>query len=136
MGARDLLLEIGTEEIPSRFIPPALSELAAIAEEELRSERLVFENTQVLGTPRRIVLITRSLEEKQQDKSEEFKGPAWASAFDPSGNPTKAARGFAKSKGVDVDSLERDFGGQEFAVAVKGRRDGRHRPSSRPSLKK
>lgn len=105
MGARDLLLEIGTEEIPSRFIPPTLSELAAIAEEELRSERLVFENTQTLGTPRRIVLIARSLEEKQQDKSDEFKGPAWASAFDPSGNPTKAARGFAKSKGVDVDSL-------------------------------
>ena len=128
MGARDLLLEIGTEEIPSRFIPPTLSELAAIAEEELRSERLVFENTQTLGTPRRIVLIARSLEEKQQDKSDEFKGPAWASAFDPSGNPTKAARGFAKSKGVDVDSLERrDFGGQEFAVAVK-REEGR--PSS------
>ncbi|HPJ48957.1 MAG TPA: glycine--tRNA ligase subunit beta, partial [Synergistales bacterium] len=107
MGKMDLLLEIGTEEIPSRFIPPALSETAAIAEEEFRAERLVFEKMHTLGTPRRIVLIVRSLEERQQDKTEEFKGPAWTSGFDPSGNPTKAARGFAKSKGVDVDSLEK-----------------------------
>ena len=125
MNKRDLLLEIGTEEIPSRFIPPALSETAAIAEEEFRAERLVFEKMHTLGTPRRIVLIVRSLEERQQDKTEEFKGPAWASAFDPSGNPTKAAKGFAKSKGVDVDSLEkRGIRGQEFVVAVK-REEGR-----------
>lgn len=51
MGKRDLLLEIGTEEIPSRFIPPALSETAAIAEEEFRAERLVFEKMHTLGTP-------------------------------------------------------------------------------------
>lgn len=132
MGVRDLLLEIGTEEIPSRFVPPALSELAVIAGEELQAERLVFDNTQVLGTPRRIVLIVRSLEEKQQDKTEEFKGPAWASAFDPSGNPTKAARGFARSKGVEEGSLEkRDFGGQEFAVAVK-REEGRPTSATLP----
>lgn len=119
MENRDLLLEIGTEEIPSRFIPPALREAARKAEEELRSERVTFERIQVFGTPRRLALLVRGLAVKQEDMVEEFKGPSWSAAFDPSGNPTKAAKGFAKSKGVEVDTLEpREIGGNTFAVAV------------------
>lgn len=134
MKSRDLLLEIGTEEIPSRFIPPALSEVSQAAAEELKAERLSFEKIQVLGTPRRIALIVRSLAAKQEDKTEEFKGPAWAGAFDTSGNPTKAARGFAKSKGVEVEALEkREVGGQEFAVAVI-RQEGKETPVILPEL--
>ncbi|HPD97192.1 MAG TPA: glycine--tRNA ligase subunit beta [Synergistales bacterium] len=125
MGKRDLLLEIGTEEIPSRFIPPSLSELSRIAGSEMKTERLSFDNIQTFGTPRRMAFIVRDLAERQEDLIEEFKGPAWSSAFDGSGNPTKAARGFAKSRGVEVDSLEkRTFGENDFAVAVI-RQEGR-----------
>lgn len=119
METRDLLLEIGTEEIPSRFIPSALREAARRTEEELRSERIAFERIQTFGTPRRLALLVRGVAENQEDMVEEFKGPSWSAAFDLSGNPTKAARGFAKSKGVEFESLEqREIGGNAFAVAV------------------
>lgn len=125
MENRDLLLEIGTEEIPSRFIPPAMREAARIAGEELKSERIVFERIQAFGTPRRIAIMIRGVALIQEDMVEEFKGPAWSFSFDPSGNPTKAARGFAKSKSVEVEKLEkRDVGGNSFAVAVI-RQEGR-----------
>ncbi|MDO9508839.1 MAG: glycine--tRNA ligase subunit beta [Thermovirgaceae bacterium] len=125
MGNKDLLLEIGTEELPSRFILPALSDAARSAGEELKSERLAFEKIQTFGTPRRLALLVRGLGAKQEDLTEEFKGPSWSSAFDASGNPTKAAKGFAKSKGVDIESLEkRKIGDNEFAVAVI-RQEGR-----------
>lgn len=119
MGNRDLLLEIGAEEIPSRFIPAALRVAVRTAEEELRSERVVFEKIQVFATPRRLALLVRGVAENQEDMVEEFKGPSWSVAFDHSGNPTKAAKGFAKSKGVEVETLEqREIGGNAFAVAV------------------
>lgn len=134
MNYRDLLLEIGTEEIPSRFISPALSAVSEAAAEEFKAERLTFEKIQVLGTPRRIAIIVRSLALKQEDKTEEFRGPAWGSAFDASGNPAKAAKGFARSKGVEVEALEkRVVGEQEFAVAVV-RQEGKDTREILPGL--
>ncbi len=119
MENRDLLLEIGTEEIPSRFISPALRDVVISTGEELRSERLAFEKIQAFATPRRLAVLVRGLGAKQEDLTVEFKGPSWSGAFDAGGNPTKAAKGFARSKGVEVESLEkREIGGNEFAVAV------------------
>ena len=94
----DLLLEIGTEEIPAKFMPPALAELAKLTKEKLDEHRLAYEKIDTWGTPRRITLYVRGLAESQADLSEEVRGPAVKAAFDAEGNPTKAAMGFAKGQ--------------------------------------
>ena len=122
---RDLILEIGTEEIPSRFMPGALRDIAQFAEEEFAKERLEHGRIEVMGTPRRLVLLVRSVAEKQADLSEEYKGPAWQSAFDGTGNPTRAAEGFAKSKGIPVEQLTaKNVNGVDYAFAVISHQGG------------
>ena len=96
----DLLLEIGTEEIPARFMSPVLAELKQSAAELLEKERLGFREIKTYGTPRRLVLYVYSLEEVQADIEEEVKGPPTRVAFDSEGNPTKAAQGFARNQGL------------------------------------
>lgn len=103
---KELLLEIGTEEIPAGFIPQALADLDRLAREELEGSRIDFEGMQTLGTPRRIVLFIESVSEKQRDEEIKKIGPSRGAAFDASGRPTKAAIGFAKGQSVPVDSLE------------------------------
>ena len=111
---RDLILEIGTEEIPSRFMPQTLKDIAQYAEEEFAEQRLPHGRIEVMGTPRRLVLSVKAVAETQDDLSEEYKGPAWKSAFDGTGNPTRAAVGFAKSKGLAVEDLaKKDINGVE-----------------------
>ncbi|MGI6075348.1 MAG: glycine--tRNA ligase subunit beta [Pyramidobacter sp.] len=123
--ARDLILEIGTEEIPSRFMPNALSDMAKYAEEEFVEKRLQHGRIEVMGTPRRLVLLVRDVAEKQDDLSEEYKGPSWKAAFDGSGLPTRAAQGFAKSRGVAVEDLEcRSVNGVDYAFAVLSHKGG------------
>lgn len=119
MTTRDYLLEIGTEEIPSGFVSWAVGEILKIAKAEFEDRRLRYESVKSFATPRRIVLYVRDLEEKQEDLTEELKGPTWQQAFDVNDHPTKAAKGFAKSKNVSVDDLEkRNVAGTDFAVAV------------------
>lgn len=119
MSARDFLLEIGTEEIPAGYMQWVLPEIRKVAEDTLNRARLGHGGVSSMGTPRRIVLFVRNLEEHQKDLTEEFKGPAWNRAFDSSGNPTKAAVGFARSKGVTVDDLQmRSIDGVEYAFAM------------------
>lgn len=103
--AKDLLLEIGTEEIPAKYMPGALAQLAEIAKSKLDERRLACGDIQTVGTPRRLTLVVRDLAEKQADKHSENKGPAVKIAFDDSGAPTKAAQGFARGQGVDVAKL-------------------------------
>ncbi|MGI6784735.1 MAG: glycine--tRNA ligase subunit beta [Aminivibrio sp.] len=105
MTIKNVILEIGTEEVPSRFLPDMLSALERTAREDLEKARIAFKSLSVFATPRRIALMVREADEKQSDLVNTFKGPAWASAFDPSGNPTRAAQGFAKSRGVSVEQL-------------------------------
>ena len=122
---RDLILEIGTEEIPSRFMPQVLKDISQFAEEEFAEQRLPHGRTEVMGTPRRLVLFVHSVAENQEDLSEEYKGPAWKSAFDGSGNPTRAAEGFAKSKGLAVEDLVcKSINGVDYAFAVISHKGG------------
>jgi glycyl-tRNA synthetase beta chain len=122
---RDLILEIGTEEIPSRFMPQTLKDIAQYAEEEFAEQRLPHGRIEVMGTPRRLVLSVKAVAETQDDLSEEYKGPAWKSAFDGTGNPTRAAVGFAKSKGLAVEDLaKKDINGVEYAFAVISHKGG------------
>jgi glycyl-tRNA synthetase, tetrameric type, beta subunit len=103
--ANDFLLEIGTEEIPAKFSPGAMTQLKEQAHKKLTELRLNYEDLNVFATPRRLALLLTGLEEKQQDLLMEVKGPAVKAAYDAKGVPTKAAQGFAKGQGVSVESL-------------------------------
>lgn len=103
--AKDLLLEIGTEEVPAHFMPGILAQVKQKAGEMFTENRLDFETITTLGTPRRTALLVKNLAEKQQGASSEYKGPSTKIAFDAQGNPTKAAIGFARGKKVDVKDL-------------------------------
>ncbi len=102
---KELVLEIGTEEIPARFLPPVLNELKEIAKRELQENRITFGDMISMATPRRIVLCVRDVSEKQLDTKMQILGPPKKDAFNPDGSPTKAALGFAKSQNVDVSEI-------------------------------
>ncbi|HUL37304.1 MAG TPA: glycine--tRNA ligase subunit beta, partial [Thermodesulfobacteriota bacterium] len=117
---KELLLEIGTEEIPAGFIPQALVDLEALARKELEASRVDFNGMKTLGTPRRLVLMIESVSERQRDEETRKIGPSKQAAYDEKGNPTKAAIGFAKGQSVPVESLtlvQTDKG--EYVCAVK-----------------
>lgn len=103
---KELLLEIGTEEIPAGFVPQALSDLKALVQKEFELNRIDFKGLKTFGTPRRIVLFIESVSEQQRDEEIRKIGPTKVAAYDASGNPTKAAIGFAKGQSVPVESLE------------------------------
>ncbi len=101
----EFLLEIGTEEIPARFIPPVLQEMAATFARRCEQERLRVGEIHTWGTPRRLTLAARDLAETQAELTQEILGPPKAVALDAQGQPTAAAQGFAKAQGVAVSDL-------------------------------
>lgn len=120
MSKRDLLLEIGLEEMPARFVAQAAAQLKEKVEKWLVAERVPFEQITAYETPRRFAVLVCGLAEKQPDKNEEVKGPAKKIAQDEAGNWSKAAQGFARSNGVDVGQLYfKDVNGVEYVYARK-----------------
>ena len=116
---KELLFEIGTEEIPSGYLLPALEDLKAAAGRLLAEQRLTFTGIRTLGTPRRLTLFVDGLAERQADRRREVVGPPRAAAFDAEGAPTKAAEGFARGQGIPVSELEvRALDRGEYVVAV------------------
>ncbi|MBI5756693.1 MAG: glycine--tRNA ligase subunit beta [Nitrospirae bacterium] len=103
---RDLLIEIGAEEIPARFMPATISAIKDAAERLFRENRLQYKDAVVYATPRRVALIIRELHDRQEDIAVEVSGPPRNIAYDSEGRPTKAAAGFAKGQGIDVSSLK------------------------------
>jgi len=103
--ARDLLIEIGTEELPASFMTSALSAMPAIAEDLLGRARLVHGPMQAMGTPRRLALRIEDIADTQPDLEEEVLGPPRSVAHDAEGRLTKAAEGFARKQGVALDAL-------------------------------
>src|SRR5262245_32188759 len=106
MADRDLLVELGTEEIPAKFLARALADLPGLVTTRLEAARLSFASIRALGTPRRIALEVRGLASRQPDLRERVVGPPVGAAFGPDGAPTKAAIGFAQKNGVDPATLE------------------------------
>ena len=106
MSKNELLFEIGTEEIPAGYIAPALEYLAATVGKRLSELGLGYDTVQTVGTPRRLTLAVNQLQAKQEDRRQEHVGPAKKAGFDDQGNPTKAAMGFARSKGLEVSDLQ------------------------------
>jgi glycyl-tRNA synthetase beta chain len=116
---RDLLFEIGVEEMPSAPLYAALEQVSTACADALAAARLEHGEISVYGSPRRIALLVRDVAERQRDVTERVKGPAVAAAYDADGNPTPAAHGFARSRGVDPGSLVREStDGGEYVWAV------------------
>ncbi|MCL1941328.1 MAG: glycine--tRNA ligase subunit beta, partial [Synergistaceae bacterium] len=111
---KNVLLEIGTEEIPSRFLPDMIAAMEKITREEMLAARVNFHEAAVYATPRRLVILLNNVSEKQEDIVASFKGPSWKNAFNEDGEPTPAAFGFAKSKGMSVGEL-----GEQMIDGVK-----------------
>ncbi len=102
----DLLLEIGTEEIPASYIQPALEQLEQKISKVLQDNRLDFKSVCTMGTPRRLILSVEEVSTNQPDRTVEIMGPPERIAFDEEGKPTKAAEGFARKTGASVDDLK------------------------------
>jgi len=116
----DLLYEIGTEELPASFLEPALAALAREVEQRLVESRLAPARVRTAGTPRRMTVSVEGIPAVQPPVSIRHVGPPARVAFDDKGAPTPAARGFARSKGVPVESLrveETDKGPYIVAIA-------------------
>jgi glycyl-tRNA synthetase beta chain len=122
---QDLVYEIGVEEIPAGYLPPAARQLREEFERVLTGAGLSSASLETDATPRRLVLLARGIPPRQDDRSVETLGPPWNAAFDESGVPTKAAVGFAKGRGLDPGALrkiETERGPYAGAtVLVKGR---------------
>jgi glycyl-tRNA synthetase beta chain len=103
--ASELLLEIGTEEIPARFLPPVLEEMATSFRNMLDQELIAVGEILTWGTPRRLALVAREMATSTAEKGKEVLGPPKAVAVDAAGKPTPAATGFARAQGVTVADL-------------------------------
>ncbi len=132
---RDLLLEIGVEELPARFGPPALDQLAAKAASALAAAHLVHGAIETYGTPRRLALLVRDVAAAQEDRAVLVKGPAARLAYDTTGAPTRAALGFARARGVAVEELvvQDDEKGAPY-VYVRTREVGQSADAILPNL--
>lgn len=103
--AKDLLFEIGAEEIPAGFMPNILGQLKQLAVSKFYAAHLTFKTIETFGTPRRLALVVKGIKDTSDEIRETHKGPSASIAYDADGNPTKAAIGFARGKGLDVSDL-------------------------------
>ena len=118
MAKRDLLLEIGLEEMPAQFMPPALVQLQELASKGLAEARLEHGAINTYGTPRRIALLVQGLATEQEDLAVRARGPSVQMAYDDDGNPTKALLGFARGQGVEVgDIFQEEVNGVPYVFA-------------------
>jgi glycyl-tRNA synthetase beta chain len=133
-NTRDLLIELGTEELP----PKALAQLSkAFCEgiaQGLNKVELSFDEIHPYATPRRLAVVITKLQLRQQDRTVERRGPAVTAAFDEDGNPTKALQGFARSCGVDVDDLETDRNDKGAWLVFKQQQQGADTQSLIPGI--
>ena len=119
-NTRTLAFEIGTEEIPAFDLSNATKQLEKLVPETLDALRIPHGAVRIYSTPRRLISIVESVAEETEALVEEHKGPSIKIAFDAEGNPTKAAEGFARGKGVTVEELERrEIDGVEYVYATK-----------------
>ena len=99
------LLEVGVEELPSRFIEAAINDFSNKASDLLKENKIKFDNIEAYATPRRLSLIINDIDLKQDDIHTEVKGPAKKIAFDEENNPSKALQGFMKSQSIGLDEI-------------------------------
>lgn len=122
MVTKNLLLELGTEELPPKALRNLAQSLHDSFVKQLNEQGLQFSSSKWYATPRRLALFIEQLADKQEDKEIEIKGPALKAAFDADGNPTKAALGWAASNGIDIkdaQTLETPKGAWLYIKTVK-----------------
>ncbi|GGF78186.1 glycine--tRNA ligase beta subunit [Paenibacillus albidus] len=118
--AKDILFEIGLEEIPARFIRAAMEQLQDRTTKWLEASRIAHQGVTAYATPRRLAVVVKGAAEKQEDISEEVKGPSRKIALDASGAWSKAALGFARSQGVDPEQFTfKELAGVEYIYATR-----------------
>lgn len=118
--SKDLLLEIGMEEVPARFVRGAMEQLKEKTEKWLQTSRLTYREVRAYATPRRLAVLVTGLADRQEDVNEEIKGPARKIALDENGGWSKAALGFSRSNGVVPEDLYfKELGGVEYVYARK-----------------
>ena len=120
----DLLIEIGTEEIPAGYIEPALEDMGRKLSEFFEKGRVSAGKPQLLGTPRRLVVHIPDIDKRQKDVVETYLGPNIKVAYDAEGNPTKAAIGFARGKGVDIADLTTETTPKGEVICAKVEKKG------------
>lgn len=121
-----LLLEIGVEELPSRFGQTTLDQIENNLSKLLKEERINFDNIEKYATPRRLTFVIKNLADKATDLEEEVKGPAKKIAVDADGNFTKPALGFMKSKGLDPENVYfKQLGNAEYLFGTI-KQEGKH----------
>ncbi len=114
----EILFEIGTEEIPARFMKQTLADIESNAKKKLSEAKITYKDLTVKSTPRRLVLQVHGVAATTETAKEIFKGPAAKAAYDETGNFSKAAIGFAKSKGLEASDLKiADIAGGQYLVA-------------------
>ena len=106
--SKNLLFEIGTEEMPANIMSDVVEQLRELADEKFKEARISFEKTDVYATPRRLAVIVTNAADGQPDQAVKKRGPSIKAAFDEKGNPTKAALGFAKGQHIDPSELVKD----------------------------
>src|SRR5581483_11722580 len=105
---RELLIEIGCEELPAGWLPRLTNQIGEVVVEQLKAQRLAPESpAETFSTPRRLTVRVSRVPERQTDLEEVVNGPPVSAAFKPDGTPTPAAVGFAAKQGVEVAALER-----------------------------
>ena len=119
MERADLLLEIGSEELPPQDVRWGIEQLKASLPELLQEQRLGYDDVEITGTPRRLAVSVRNLQGRQPDRKCEVRGPAVKAAYDDEGNPTRALEGFCRGQAVSPESVEhrRDDKGVEYVYA-------------------
>lgn len=118
--SENLIFEIGTEEIPARFLPPAIEQLQSLAAEQFKTLALDYDEIKIYATPRRLTLKVVGLADKQADSIVEAKGPAFKAAYDADGQPTRALLGFCKSQGIEpADAATKEINGVKYIFVQK-----------------
>ena len=115
------LLEIGTEELPYKFIPQAIEQLKTGFNNFLNDNKVGFEKVDVYATPRRLAVIISGLVEKSADEEKIVRGPIAKVAYDENGNLTKAGEGFARKNGVEPQNLYVEDNYVHAKIIVKGK---------------
>ncbi|MGE6375404.1 glycine--tRNA ligase subunit beta [Peribacillus muralis] len=120
MSKRDLLLEIGLEELPARFVTASMNQLSDKVQKWLTEKAIEFGTVEAFSTPRRLAILVKDVEESQKDIEEEAKGPAKKIALDSEGNWSKAALGFVRGQGMtSEDIFFKELKGVEYAHVNK-----------------
>ncbi len=100
-----LLFEVGVEELPSRFVSSTLEQIKNNLTKLFNENRIIFDNIETYGTPRRLTFVVKGISDRQSNLEEEVKGPSKKIAVDADGNFTKPALGFIKSKGLKEEDV-------------------------------